>query len=324
MYMHCTHCGGTIFEKDQFCGACGNNLLDSNVETPSETEAPDLLKAFVGEYKESYYFGKWAKNERRSWNWAAFFATLFWLGYRKMYKHVLVILLFLLIADVVHYLVGASTAQFDLYINIGIAAVLGIWGNFEYKKFAQKEINKLEKRFSGDELLEKVRKRGDSSWKGFWLTLLLIFGYAGISVVFESVVHSFTEVESNAELTTYTDQDYGISFDYPVIWNDSVEISYGTWENDSEETIDFYYLNHSKEIEQYVFSIIIYDEVLEESYWENSDEIYLTNDSNKTYTLAIAGEANEEMHDPLNQEDVDIVSNMIRELEFVVDSFRLE
>ena len=59
--MHWTHCGGTIFEKDQFCGTCGNNLLNSNVEAPSETEAPDLLKAFVGEYKESYYLGNGQK-----------------------------------------------------------------------------------------------------------------------------------------------------------------------------------------------------------------------------------------------------------------------
>ena len=153
--MHCTQCGGRIFEKDRFCEACGNSLLDSNVEAPSKTETPDLLKAFVGEKKESYYFGKWAKNEQRSWNWAAFFATLFWLGYRKMYKHVLAILLFFIVVDVVLVLVGIDTTRFDLYIGMGIGAALGIGGNFEYKKFAQKEINKLEKHFSGDELLEK-------------------------------------------------------------------------------------------------------------------------------------------------------------------------
>ncbi|WP_255551540.1 DUF2628 domain-containing protein [Sporosarcina sp. E16_8] len=322
--MDCTHCGGSVVEKDQFCGTCGNNLLGSNREAPSETEAPDLLKAFVGEYKESYYFGKWAKNERRSWNWAAFFATFFWLGYRKMYTHVLVILLFFITADVIHYLVGAATNRFDSYVGLGIAAALGIGGNFEYKKFAQREINKLEKRFSGDELLEKVRKRGDSSWKGFWLTLLLFIGYVGISAVLESVVYSYTEGESNVELTTYTSEDYGISFDYPISWNNFIEISHGTWESNSEATIDVSYLNHSKEIEQYVFSIIMYGEVLEEGYWENSDEIYITNDGEKTYTMAIADEANEEMHDPLNQEDLDFVSTMILELDFVVDSFRFE
>jgi len=83
-------------------------------------------------------------------------------------------------------------------------------------------------------------------------------------------------------------------------------------------------INRSKEMDQYVFSIIIYDEVLEESYWENSNEIYITNDGNKTYTLVIAGEANEEMHNPFNQEDLDFVQNRILELDFVIDSFRFE
>ena len=141
---------------------------------------------------------------------------------------------------------------------------------------------------------------------------------------FESAVHSVTEVESNTELTTYSNEYYGISFDYPISWNNRIEISYGSWASNSEATIDIHYLNHLKEIEQYIFSIIIYDGVLEESYWENSEEIYITNDGNKTYTLAIAGEANEEMHNPLNQEDLDFAHNMILELDFVIDSFRFE
>src|SRR4051794_37527119 len=102
--MHCTRCGEEIFKNDRFCGACGYSLLDPNEEMPSEVVAPkiisiqednkigqkstrelddnDLLKAFVGEKKHSYYLGKWDKNEHRSWNWAAFFGTLLWLGYR--------------------------------------------------------------------------------------------------------------------------------------------------------------------------------------------------------------------------------------------------
>ena len=72
--MHCTQCGNEIFENDRFCGACGNNLLNRNKEIIGEIEQNstrklndnDLLKAFVGDEKQSYYFGKWEKNEHRS------------------------------------------------------------------------------------------------------------------------------------------------------------------------------------------------------------------------------------------------------------------
>ena len=287
--MHCTQCGNEIFENDRFCGTCGNSLLNRNKEVPGEIEQSstrklndnDLLKAFVGDEKQSYYFGKWEKNEQRSWNWAAFFATFFWLGYRKMYKFVLLILLFFIIVDGIIILVGIDGGWINQYIGIGIGAALGIGGNFEYKKFAQREIKKLEKHYSGDQLLEEVQKRGGGSWKGFWLTVVLLIGYITISLFFESVLTSFINGESasanpevtglhdsgdegkmedkpnigNFETATYENEYYGFSLDYPSSWANRIEISYGSWASDAEATIDFVYVNPSKEIEQYVFSV---------------------------------------------------------------------
>ncbi|MBO0602519.1 DUF2628 domain-containing protein [Sporosarcina sp. E16_3] len=532
--MNCTQCGGTIFEKDRFCGACGTSLLDGNVEASSETEKTNLLKVFVGDKKQSYYFGKWEKSEQRSWNWAAFFATFFWLGYRKMYKFVLSILLFFIVVDGVIAILGIDGTRINYYIGIGIAAALGIGGNSEYKKFALREINKLEKQYSEGQLLEKVQKRGGGSWKGFWLTVVFFIGYALLSMIIETAVHSFTKGDStsiipevtfydsndkrktedvkeldvslyfppvglqrsylhygttgenlisndevmsefdsernemfyihstggianekvnqyqisekeirlvyvinafknqevnevviankdewktgdgddstsyltktgltvkvpasvfencievvnivkvgngvskivkyyapqvgliktvfiiedeehisqelisshflsqngmqsddkedipnivNFEKATYVNEEYGFSLDYPSSWTNWLEISYGRWALDAEATIDFVYVNPSKKIEQYVFSILIHDEIFDDSYWENSNGRYITNDGNKTYSLAIASEPNAELLNSENQADLEFVRGMIEELDIIEDTFKFD
>src|SRR5690625_5626540 len=64
---------------------------------------------FVGKNSD-YYKRKWENmNPKRngfSFNVAAFFLTLYWLGYRKMYKLVFFIALLFLAIDAVLYLVG--------------------------------------------------------------------------------------------------------------------------------------------------------------------------------------------------------------------------
>ena len=48
----------------------------------------DLLRAFLGPKNTEYYVQKFEQIERGSsvsWHWPAFFVTLIWLGYRKMW-----------------------------------------------------------------------------------------------------------------------------------------------------------------------------------------------------------------------------------------------
>lgn len=92
--MHCEQCGGRIVPDDKFCENCGHQLLEKQnekviaVEKKGEVVEPsqeELLSAFIGPKKQTFYFGKWNRKEQTTFNWAAAFATFFWLGYRKMY-----------------------------------------------------------------------------------------------------------------------------------------------------------------------------------------------------------------------------------------------
>ncbi|WP_172370116.1 DUF2628 domain-containing protein [Sporosarcina jiandibaonis] len=207
--LYCPGCGKISNESDQVCGNCGEEL--TNAESPellnsseelkqnqdqdqvSENDQDDkLLKAFVGERKQSYYFGKWQQDNRKPINWAALFATFFWLGYRKMYKVITTILLIFLAIDVLLLLTGANGDFINRYIGLGVAVALGIGGNGMYKNHAQKEIEKLKAEYSDVHLLEKVKKRGGTSWNGVWLALLLFIGYVIISMALEIVASLFS------------------------------------------------------------------------------------------------------------------------------------
>ena len=204
--LYCTLCGEVRSESEKFCGDCANELnkrMQSNEEIPEvlnsqkepeQNQIPEneqenaLLKAFVGERKQSYYLGKWQRVNRQSFNWAALFGTFFWLGYRKMYKIICYILLLFIALDLVILLTGIDGDPINRYIGFGVAGALGAGGNSIYKNYAQKEIEKMKKEYSDDHLLEKVKQRGGGSWKGVWIGVALFIGYVAISVALDFVL----------------------------------------------------------------------------------------------------------------------------------------
>ena len=203
---YCEKCGEALSVNRNYCSNCSHDLNDekqSNVgtstlltnlnelenESISEVEKNEaLLSAFVGEEKQSYYLRKWKNDNRQSFNWAAFFGSFFWLGYRKMYKVICSILLLFIVFDLVILLTGIDGTVLNNSIAIGLAVVLGAGGNSMYKSFAQQEIEKLKTVYSDDQLLEKVSLRGGGSWNGVWISLLLVISYAVVMTAVETLI----------------------------------------------------------------------------------------------------------------------------------------
>lgn len=246
--MYCTHCGKSISKSDIFCGFCGekvtilNSTLANNndfAEAINDTDVSkmisdeELLKAFVGENKQDFYIDKWKKGNKQTFNLAALLTSIFWLGYRKMYKLVLWILLIFLIVDAVIYLTGTNGDKLNTFISFGLAGVLAGGGNSFYKKFTENEIEKLKKMYSGEELLEKVRKRGGGSWKGFWITIGLLFAYVFVSFGVETIVMSLSDSDINevsADVQESINQ-LNVSHYFPPIGLQRTYIEYGTTGN---------------------------------------------------------------------------------------------
>lgn len=105
----------------------------------------ELLRLFVGPNYE-YYVRKWkilqGKRSPNSWNWAAFFAGLAWMAYRKMYRYSW----FFIAAIVVEELFELAfnfPASLSNAINIAIAATYGWQGNYWYKLHCERKLREI-------------------------------------------------------------------------------------------------------------------------------------------------------------------------------------
>ncbi|WP_339161230.1 DUF2628 domain-containing protein [Siminovitchia sp. FSL H7-0308] len=145
------------------------------------------LEAFV-ERNIEYYEEKW-KNEY-SWNWAAFFLTFLWLGYRKMYGVIFGFVGLNLLIDFILYFVTheiystTSSTIMSIIFFIIPSTVLGYTGNYFYKRQAEKNIIYLNKlNYDTSESMSELRKKGGVSSIGLMLAIKIMMMYYFLSQI---------------------------------------------------------------------------------------------------------------------------------------------
>src|SRR5699024_746054 len=142
--MFCSNCGAENMDSSRFCHECGQKLQTSSVVDDQVTEdLPDVSAEntaenddevwadFVGKNYQYYKF-KWSKSDDPSrsisWNWSAFIFGIFWLGYRKMYKQIFILIGIFLASDLLEIITGshpfatqiATSLPLILYIFLGL------------------------------------------------------------------------------------------------------------------------------------------------------------------------------------------------------------
>ncbi len=151
--------------------------------TPGELQETELA-AFVGP-RASRYLAKWRQASpsarRTTFNWAAFFFGIFWLGYRKMYKVAVIFGGIMLLESLVQEIVftgvlnRAVPAGLERAVNLGFALVCGFGGDGWYFSHALRSISELHAYgVEGGERLHALSVRGGTSWKSCLLVGLLI------------------------------------------------------------------------------------------------------------------------------------------------------
>ena len=141
----------------------------------------ERLNGFVGE-KAKTYRRKWRIHESSdfhlsetasfnfTWNWASFFFSTSWMGYRKMYTEVLIFSLLSLLLDFF------NTGTTSIVINIIYWFGIGIIGNYLYLRKAKRVINSVKKLgLKPLEELETLRKKGGSSIGGIFISIGISF-----------------------------------------------------------------------------------------------------------------------------------------------------
>jgi hypothetical protein len=138
------------------------------------------LRIFVGD-NEEYYERKW--NKEYSWNWVAFFFTFFWLGYRKMFKQIIILIsLFTLLDVIIYFLDTEDATATSLIFGFIFSLIYGFIGNSLYKKKAEKTIINIKRiNYSEDNEEKEIAKKGGTSIAGIFGAIGLIILYFIIS-----------------------------------------------------------------------------------------------------------------------------------------------
>lgn len=179
--MFCPQCGNANDISSKFCTSCGTALpqVAQRAPTPSgkETLADDpveFYKAIVGPKHQDYYLRHFAGFDARgkitaSWHWPAFFVTLYWFLYRKMWLNALIYFclpyVFVILLATAAVLAGKSGETvigvgYVLYI-IGLFVVPGLYANALYYKHCKKKITEVKASPN-----ERQRQLGELSGKG--------------------------------------------------------------------------------------------------------------------------------------------------------------
>lgn len=160
------------------------------------TEADAYLRAlatFVGPRNQDYYLDRWVpyrrgESKRAGFNWAAFFLTTFWLGYRKMYRRAAVVYSLIIAAMLLdQVLLSSSHGDAVGGMTLLVGVVVGLYGNVWYYEHADDAVAQARHAgAAGDEADAALAERGGTSLLGslglFALFLAVAFAIGAVRV----------------------------------------------------------------------------------------------------------------------------------------------
>jgi hypothetical protein len=218
--MYCSNCGNAVSEGVNFCGGCGapvTRSVPASGQQPAYADSEAELRQFVGK-KSDYYINKWKKaKNNRSWNWAAFFLGLFWVGYRKMYKVIFIIFGIFIVTDVITLFLNQAIAdKLNYGISTGLSVVLGISGNYFYSIYSKRKIQKIKDTFPHNPEIQakEIQRQGGGSWKGVFISLGLLVAYIAINLGLFSLYDNYVQNTENKSVKSEVAQSSDQSDEY--------------------------------------------------------------------------------------------------------------
>lgn len=124
------------------------------------------FRVFVGD-NLNYYERAWKKEY--SWNWAAFFLSIVWLGYRRMFNQLFIILSIQCLLVIMFFKADPENDAFISVIGLATSIFLGFCGNKLYKRKTEKVIMRVGfLKLSESDELKELEQRGGVSGMGLF------------------------------------------------------------------------------------------------------------------------------------------------------------
>ena len=157
------------------------------------------LRAFVGP-RADHFLRKWLPRLEDpasgdvGFSWISLFFPVYWLGFRKMYKAMLLLLVVTLILTIAPQFVFVNLLKLER-VPLGVAPIIGIminfvcglYGNAWYLNHAEATIARSKQEgHIGDQLLITLMQRGGTSALGIAAAFVLsvVFGAVGGVIIF--------------------------------------------------------------------------------------------------------------------------------------------
>jgi hypothetical protein len=201
--MHCSKCGCESDDSGQFCTRCGSQLIAAiGVSTPLHAEqesragVEDAYKVVIGPKHQATYLAYFVKADSQgkppiSWHWPAFFVTLYWLLYRKMWLpafiYFLLPYLFLVPLSFIATAFGNSAETFVTVATLGYFALTfllpPLYANAMYYRHCKKQIRLVQESSNNEQrqLGELTGRGGTSKVMLAIVAILGIFTFIGIA-----------------------------------------------------------------------------------------------------------------------------------------------
>ena len=168
----------------------------------------DFYEAGIGYTKSYYYLPKFNKYDaggsKASWNWPAFFVTLYWLLYRKMWLYAFLYFFASIPFSIIDLFIPdgslLSTVLWLAYL-VGIFIILPIYANSIYHNHVRNKIFRTMNRVNEKEkALKIIEKEGGTSNIVLIIFLLMIFP-AILGILAAIAIPAYQDYTARAQVT---------------------------------------------------------------------------------------------------------------------------
>lgn len=217
--INCPECNASISDQAPQCPQCGyvQQAPQSTPAAPAPaasgpTSDDEFLDAAIGPTNRSFYRPKFdrftAEQGSVSWNWPAFFVTMFWMLYRRMYGYALlyifVLPIVIIIVSVIFAVItgnkSAAVSVYYLVSSIIGLIIIPMYANALYFRHANKKIARAKAIYNNPEdQLREVYRTGGTGGAGIIVGVIFI-GIFLVGVLAAIAIPAFQDYTIRAQV----------------------------------------------------------------------------------------------------------------------------